>query len=173
MGKTLIETVMGAVVLLVAVGFMVFAYQSSNLKPVTGYSIKAKFDTVSGLSNGADVRIGGIKVGVVSAMELDTKTYQAVVTLQVKEGVQLPKDSTASVIGDGLLGAKFVALEPGGDEENLANGGEIAITQSSVNLETLIGKVMFSGGGVDKKNEKAPNAQENGASPNSVPSLTN
>lgn len=161
MGRNLIETVMGAVVLIVAAGFLVFAYQSSDVKPVVGYSVKAKFDTVAGLALGSDVRAAGIKVGVVSDMELDSKTYQAIVTMQVSSKTKIPVDSTASVVSDGLLGGKYVKIDAGGEEETLTDGGNIEFTQSSVNLEELIGKMVFSGGGVDKS--KSPGEQKSDA----------
>lgn len=164
MGKNLIETVMGAVVLTVAFGFLAFAYQSSGMKRVDGYQISAKFDSVAGLSTGGDVRIGGIKVGVISDLKLDPNTYQAVVSMQIKRDTKIPADSTASVVGDGLLGSKYVSIEAGGEEQMLADNGAIGFTQSSISLESLIGKFMFSGGGVDKKGDKeAPPA--NGATP--------
>jgi len=154
MGKSIFETIMGALVLIVATGFMIFAYQSSSLKPVEGYSVKAKFETVAGVGLGCDVRIGGIKVGVVSDLTLDPETYKALVTLQIKSGVKIPTDSIASVVSDGLLGSKYVKIEPGADDKMLAEGQTIAYTQSSVNLEELIGKMVFSGGGVDKGGKK-------------------
>lgn len=154
MGRSIFETIMGALVLVVAAGFMMFAYQSSNLKPVEGYSLKAKFDTVAGVGLGSDVRIGGIKVGVVSNMALDPDTYKAVVTFQIMQHTKIPTDSTAAVVSDGLLGSKYVKIEPGADEKMLAAGDSISYTQSSVNLEELIGKMVFSGGGVDKNGGK-------------------
>lgn len=150
MGRSMFETLMGALVLAVAASFMFFAYQSSNLKPVDGYPIKAAFQTVAGVGTGSDVRIGGIKVGVVSAMALDPKSYKAIITLQMKEETKVPADSIASVVSDGLLGSKYVKIEPGADETMLAPGEELTYTQSAVNLEELIGKMVFSGGGVDK-----------------------
>lgn len=155
----LIETVMGAVVLAVAGGFLVFAYQGSNVKAVNGYHIQAKFNNVSGLARGADVRIGGIKVGVVSALDLDPKSYQAIATFEVRPDAAIPTDSNAAVVSDGLLGSKYVSISPGGDEAMLKEGDSIGFTQDSVNLEELIGKMVFSGGGVEKEDShEAPEA---------------
>jgi phospholipid/cholesterol/gamma-HCH transport system substrate-binding protein len=150
MGRSVFETLMGAVVLVVAISFMSFAYQSSNLRPVDGYPVKATFDSVAGVGLGSDVRIGGIKIGVISDMTLDPQTYKAILTLQIKNGIKLPTDSSASVVSDGLLGSKYIKIEPGADEKMLAAGSTITYTQSSVNIEELIGKMVFSGGGVDK-----------------------
>jgi phospholipid/cholesterol/gamma-HCH transport system substrate-binding protein len=153
MQKNIVETLIGAVVLFVAVFFLLFAYKSSNISNGDGYAITAKFDNASGVSLGSDVRIGGIKVGVVSDLGLDKTTYQALVTMQIRKSTLVPKDSSASIVGDGLLGGKYVQLIPGGDEAMLAAGDTINYTQSAVNLEEMIGKFVFSGGGVDKKAE--------------------
>jgi len=148
--KNLLETLMGALVLIVGGGFLVFAYEGSQLRVEKGYTISAKFNNASGIALGSDVRVGGIKVGVVSELSLDTKTYEAVLKMQIREDTKMPRDSSAAISSSGLLGDKFVSLTPGADEKMLAEGGKIQFTQSSVSLEELIGKFMFSGGGVDK-----------------------
>ena len=130
MQKNIVETLIGAVVLFVAVFFLLFAYKSSNISNGDGYAITAKFDNASGVSLGSDVRIGGIKVGVVSTLGLDKTTYQALVTMQIHKTTLVPKDSSASIVGDGLLGGKYVQLIPGGDEAMLEAGGTINYTQS-------------------------------------------
>lgn len=156
MSRNLLETVMGAVVLVVAIGFLMFAYERSAVKTVDGYQIEARFSDISGIGLGSDVRVGGLKVGTVSDMQLDEKTYQASILMQIRETVKLPKDSSASIASSGLLGDKFVKLDPGGAEEMLSAGDVIRFTQSSVSFEELIGKLVFSGGGVDDKS--APQA---------------
>ena len=154
MANNAIETVMGAVVLVVAGGFLYFAYDNSNIKSIDGYEIKADFSNITGIAVGSDVRVGGIKVGTVESLDLDPKSFEAVATMRVKQGVALPKDTSAAVQSAGLLGDKFIALEPGGDDQNLANGDKIKYTESSVNLEEMIGKFVFSGGGADKGGDK-------------------
>lgn len=149
MANNAIETVMGAVVLAVAGGFLYFAYNSSSVKSVDGYKVNADFTNITGIGLGSDVRIGGIKVGVVERLSLDPQSYQAVARMRINDSIKLPKDSSASVQSAGLLGDKFVAIEPGGDENNLKDGDTIRFTQSSVSLEEMIGKFVFSGGGVD------------------------
>lgn len=147
--RNTIETIIGALVLLVAAGFAFFAYQSSNMKPVDGYSVKARFASVDGIGTGSEVRIGGIKVGVVSDLDIDPQTYEALLTLQLRDRIKVPEDSNAGVVSSGLLGSKYIEITPGGAEEMLQAGGEIAFTQSSVNIESLIGKMVHSGGGVE------------------------
>lgn len=151
MQKNVLETLIGAIVLAVAGGFLVFAYQGSQVHVGEGYTVSGKFSDVSGVGLGSDVRIGGIKVGVISDLKLDPNSYEAVVYMQIGKNTRLPKDSSAAVASSGLLGEKFIQLTPGGDDKMLGDGGKIEFTQSSVNLEEMIGKFMFSGGGVDKK----------------------
>ncbi len=144
MQRNVIEIMMGAVVLVVAAGVLFFAYEGSSVEDASGYDIKAKFDNITGINVGSDVRVGGIKVGVVSALGLDEETYQAIATLKIREHTKLPNDSTAAIASSGLLGDKFVQVVPGAEERMLGKDGEIAYTQSSVSLEELIGKLMFS-----------------------------
>jgi phospholipid/cholesterol/gamma-HCH transport system substrate-binding protein len=150
MGKHVIETIMGAVVLVVAAGFLVFAYRSSDITSSTqGYNLVANFDRADGLGIGSDVRISGVKVGSVSGQNLDPNTYQAKITITISDDVKIPSDSTAEIASDGLLGGKYLALVPGGDEKMLKKGDRIKFTQSAVSLESLIGKFMY--GGTDSK----------------------
>ncbi len=158
MSRNSIETIMGAVVLVIAAGFLYTAYNGRQLQSVkNGYRINAVFDDVTGIATGSDVRVGGVKVGVVDGLSVDPKTYRAKLVLLVKHDIQMPSDSSATILGDGLMGSKFVALEAGADENMLPEGGLISITQSSVSLEQLIGKFVFSGGGVDKQKDAADN----------------
>ena len=143
MSRSLVETLLGAAVLAVAVGFIVFAYTRSGVATVSGYEVSAAFHRVDGIANGSDVRIGGIKVGSVIGRELEPETYRAVLRMSIDETVQLPTDSTAAVVSDGLLGGKFIDLQPGAEEALLADGGRISYTQSSLLLEELIGKFAF------------------------------
>ena len=143
MSRSLVETLLGAAVLAVAIGFVVFAYTRSGVATVSGYEVSAAFNRVDGIANGSDVRIGGIKVGSVIGRELEPETYRAVLRMSIDETVALPADSSAAVVSDGLLGGKFIDLQPGGEETLIADGGRIAYTQSSLLLEELIGKFAF------------------------------
>ena len=147
MSRNLLETLLGAVVLIVAVGFLAFAYNSSQIEQTGGYQLIARFDKVDGLERGSDVRISGIKVGTVLDQILDPETYRAEVRFSVREDVRLPDDTSAAVVSNGLLGGKYLALVPGGDIEMLEPGDEVTLTQSAVNLEDLIGHMIFSQGG--------------------------
>ncbi|NBX02959.1 MAG: outer membrane lipid asymmetry maintenance protein MlaD [Alphaproteobacteria bacterium] len=158
MQKNIIETLMGAVVLVVAGAFLIFAYQGSNVRVEDGYIVRGNFSNATGVSLGSDVRVGGIKVGVISDMQLDPQTYEAIVSMQIRKATKLPKDSSAAISSSGLLGEKYISVTPGSDDKMLADGGRIDFTQSGVNLEEMIGKFMFSGGGVDKKKDEKAEA---------------
>ena len=146
MKQNVIETLIGALVLVVAGGFIFFAYSSVGTKVAAGsYKISAQFERIDGLAIGSDVRVAGVKIGTVAKETLDPKTYVAHVEVNVNGGIFLPKDSSAQITSDGLLGNKYLAIIPGGDNAMLATGDEIKFTQSAVNLETLIGKMIFNG----------------------------
>jgi phospholipid/cholesterol/gamma-HCH transport system substrate-binding protein len=139
-----IETVMGAVVILVAALFLAFAYKTSQLRAVPGYQVSADFSRVDGIREGSDVRIAGIKIGSVVGEELDPKTFLATVRMSIDPLYKLPNDTVAEIISSGLLGDKYMSLVPGGADKVIPPGGKITYTQSSVSLENLIGQMMFS-----------------------------
>jgi phospholipid/cholesterol/gamma-HCH transport system substrate-binding protein len=143
MKRSVIETVLGAVVLLVAGVFFFFAYTSSDIRPTQGYAIQARFNAIDGLTVGSDVRVGGVKVGTVIDMRIDQNTYQAVTTLNIETRIKLPDDTQAIISSEGLLGGKYVRLEPGKSEKMFVEGGELTDTKDVVSLEELLGKVIF------------------------------
>ena len=144
MGKNLVETLMGAVVLVVAGVFLSFDYSVTNVRTVNGYEVLARFERIDGLNIGADVRLSGIRVGSVLDARLDPETYLAVLRLGLERNVRLPTDSVAQVASDGLLGGAFVALVPGGDDAMIQPGGVIRHTQAPVNIVQLLGRIIFA-----------------------------
>ncbi|PCI61503.1 MAG: outer membrane lipid asymmetry maintenance protein MlaD [Kordiimonadales bacterium] len=147
MSSNLVESLIGAIVLLVAGWFLTFAYQRTDVLSVEGYTLQARFTKIDGLNIGNDVRVAGIKVGTIVDSVLDVETYQAVVTFSVRAGVKLPADTAAIITSESLLGGSYLSLSPGADEEFLENGDEIEETQGAVDLISLIGK--FAGGDSD------------------------
>jgi phospholipid/cholesterol/gamma-HCH transport system substrate-binding protein len=143
MKRNPIETVLGAVVLVVAVMFLVFASSVADLKAVTGYEVKATFLKVGGLERGSDVRIAGIDIGTVTGQTLDPTTFQAQVTMSIEPSVILPADTEASIVSDGLLGGKYVNLVPGRSTERIAAGGAVSKTRDYQSLEDLVGQIIF------------------------------
>jgi phospholipid/cholesterol/gamma-HCH transport system substrate-binding protein len=168
MRGNVIETVMGAVVIVVAGLFLVFAYKTSQLRAVSGYELSAEFSRVDGIRQGSDVRISGIKIGSVAAEELDPKTFLAVVRMSIDPAVQLPDDTVAEIVSAGLLGDKYMSLVPGGSDQVIPPGGKIKYTQSSVSLESLIGQTIFSSPGAKKPeggDAPPPAPPQDGAAP--------
>ena len=145
MRGNVIETVMGAVVLVVAALFLVFAYNTSQVRSVSGgYEVSAQFERIDGIHQGSDVRISGIKIGSVTAAVLDPKTFLADVRMNIEPVIKLPDDTVAEIVSAGLLGDKYMSLVPGGSDKTIPPGGKIQYTQSSVSLENLIGQMIFS-----------------------------
>lgn len=169
MNHNVIETVLGAVVLAIAAFFLIFALGAADMRKVSGYEVTANFSKIDGLASGLDVRMSGVKVGTVLKTELDPKTYLAKVTLGIDNSIQLPVDTVAKIASESLLGGKYLALEPGAEDEMLKDGGEIQYTQASVNLEEMIGKFIFSAKDKDKKDAPAaPSAAEAAANDNAA-----
>lgn len=146
MKDSLVETLIGAAVIAVAVLFFGYAYTSTGSGAVSGYEVTAKFSRADGVNVGSDVRLSGIKVGTVSRMALDPATYNAVVTIALDNSVKLPNDSSVRITSEGLLGNQYLSIEPGGSQDKIGPGGEIEYTQGSVDLIGLLGKAVFGGG---------------------------
>lgn len=143
MNKRPVETVMGIVVIVIAALFLFFAYRVSDLQVVKGYTVSAKFLKVGGLTIGSDVRINGIKVGTVISQKLDPEDYVAEIKLSLSSDLKLPKDSVAIISNDGLMGNKFIKIEPGKDSEILKDGDEITRTKDFKTLEDMVGEIIF------------------------------
>jgi phospholipid/cholesterol/gamma-HCH transport system substrate-binding protein len=173
MSGNVIETVMGAVVLAVAAFFLFFAYTTSQVRAVDGYTVTAQFTRVDGIRDGSDVRIAGVKVGSVTAENLDPKTYLATLKMSINPEYKLPEDTVAEVISSSLLGDKYLALVPGGSDKNIPPGGQIKYTQATASLEDLIGQMIFSqaGAGAQKKPGEGSQggAPQTGAPPGVAP----
>jgi len=146
MTKKSIETLVGLFVLLGIVGLVFLALKAANLASFSGggdyYQLSARFDNIGGLKVRAPVRSAGVVVGRVTAITLDPKTFQGVVSLHIDSRFRFPKDSAAKILTAGLLGDQYVGIEPGGDDKNLASGDTVAQTQSAVVLENLIGQFL-------------------------------
>lgn len=143
MRRNVIETIMAAVVLMVAVAFVVFAYGRSGAGRVDGYEVMVTFNSVDGLAAGSDVRISGIKIGTVVEQQLDPATYLATVRLGIARDIKLPTDTSAHIQSDGMLSNNYVMLYPGAAETYLEDGGEIIRAKGPVNLADQIGTVIF------------------------------
>lgn len=142
----LVEVLAGALVLLLAGGFLAYAVSNAGGGGSSGggYLLHARFDRVDGLEVGADVRVAGVKVGTVTAERIDPVTYLAWVTLRIDKAIRLPTDTSAEIATGSLLGSEYLSLSPGGSDKLLAPGQTITITQGAISLEELLGKFIFS-----------------------------
>ena len=147
MKQNIIETMIGFVILTIAGWFFIYAYNTNRMNANSeGYILTARFQNAEGIVIGSDIMTAGIKIGEVVDMTLDRNTFFAVMKLKINKGIQIPKDSQAAVVSSGFLGGKFVAIAPGASDVDLKDQDTITFTQSSVNIESLIGKFMYSYG---------------------------
>jgi phospholipid/cholesterol/gamma-HCH transport system substrate-binding protein len=135
------EILVGALALAAFAIFVVIAF-TVNQKSVSGYPLRAVYGHIDGLSLHADVRLAGIRIGEVTSEEFDPAHDQAIVTLTIANGVELPRDSAAIVASDGLFGGKFIKIDPGGDTEAMKPGESFDYVQDSVDLERLLQRVV-------------------------------
>ena len=151
------ETILGAVVAVVAIGFFAFAAAQAGQTGVSGrtYDLVARFQRVDGIGIGSDVRVSGVKVGVVRAVELDPDTYMARLTFALDRNVRVLDESTARISTDGILGGAYVAIEPAGMDA-LPPGGEIPYTQGAVDLLTVLSSFAQQGQGSSAPPEATP-----------------
>lgn len=131
------EILIGASVLLIGGAILVGAYSGTGRADGSGYRVTAVFNRADGLPMGGDVRLSGVSVGRVVAQELNER-FHAKVTLSIAPGVGLPRDTAAAIHTDGMLGAKFVELIPGGSEQIVPPGGQILYTQDALVLQELL-----------------------------------
>lgn len=142
------EILVGGVVLAVAVGFLVYAGQTTGMtRGAQEYRLNASFRSIDGVSVGTDVRLAGVKIGRVTDISLDPETFRARTVFTVQEGIAVPDDSAVSISSEGLLGGNYVEIQPGGSLFYLAAGDEIEFTQSSIGLISLLTKFVSGDGG--------------------------
>lgn len=137
MNHRLHEVFVGAAVIVLVAEVIVAAYLGGGRERRAGYDVIASFSGVEGLSEGSDVRLSGVNVGEVEALRLD-ENLRPIAVLRIAPQVGLPADTAAAIHTDGLLGEKFIALQPGGAEEMIEPGGRVAYTQPSIVLEDLL-----------------------------------
>ena len=160
MKRSVVETVLGAVVIIGAAVFLLFSYQKSNVGSVDGYRITADFSDIGGLKVGDEVQVSGVKVGQIAGIALDPKAYLARVTIEVGKNIKLPTDTAALISSTSLLGGKYLSLEPGGAEDYIADNGRIEFTQAPQNLEQLLGKFIFSMQGKKEGEEDSASSKD-------------
>ncbi|MCX8505103.1 MAG: outer membrane lipid asymmetry maintenance protein MlaD [Alphaproteobacteria bacterium] len=161
------ETAIGALVLLVAVGFIVFVIQRTDLAGHKTYPLYANFQSAQGIAVGSAVKMSGIKIGEVRNITLDPDTYLARVEIGVNFDVKLPDDSLITIGSEGLLAGQYIRILPGASESMLKTGAKFAYAQGGVDLSELLGKVFMSGGqaqtgtGQNSEQNSGPNSAQN------------
>jgi phospholipid/cholesterol/gamma-HCH transport system substrate-binding protein len=158
MERTKLDLWVGIFVVMGLVAFLILALKVGNLgtfNAADSYTLYADFNNIGGLKVRAPVRSAGVVVGRVTDVQLDNRTFEARITMKIDSRYRFPRDTTASILTSGLLGEQYIGLGPGGDPNNLKDGGQIKLTQSAVILENLIGQFLFNkaaegGGGKGK-----------------------
>ncbi len=143
MKKNPVETILGIFVLVFTGVFLFFAASKVDTKTIKGYNVTANFMKIGGLEVGSDVRISGIKVGSVLSTVLNQDTYTADVVLSIDNSVVLPNDTVAAIADVGVMGGKYVRLEPGKSKEVLKNNDRIVNTTNYKSLEDSISEFIF------------------------------
>ncbi len=139
------ETLVGVFVLIgiICIGYLTIKLGKMQIIGGDFYEITAKFDSVAGLKPDSSVQMAGVEIGRVTSITLDTQDFVAVVKMKIKKGVPIQEDAIASIKTSGLIGDKYVSIQPGGSDELLKDGGVITDTESAVDIEGLISKYVF------------------------------
>jgi len=143
MKKNPVETILGFIVLIFAGVFLFTAASRVDTKKIDGYTVTANFLKVGGLEAGSDVRISGIKVGSVLATKLNKDNYTADVILNIDSSIKLPIDTVAAIADVGIMGDKYVRLEPGKSQAILKDGGQLTQTKNYKSLEDNVSEFIF------------------------------
>jgi len=156
MKQTQMEFLVGGFVLLglAAIAYLTVKLGAGSIVGGDTYALEARFVNASGLNVGGSVQLAGVPVGRVEGIRVDPVDFTAIVTLSLLKELHLSTDTMASIKTTGLIGDKYISLSPGADESLLEPGARITMTESSVDIESLIGKMAF--GSLDTEKEKAP-----------------
>ena len=151
----LMELVVGLFICLGLAAMFLLPLQVSTQNDIgrnTSYSVTARFDNVGSLRVRAPITLAGVRIGRVTAVDVNPETFQAEVKISLDRRYdKLPADSSAAIQTAGILGEQYIALQPGGAMENLKEGDRINFTQSAVILENLIGRFLAQSGNEPKK----------------------
>ena len=144
MKYNLLETIMGAIVLIVAISFVIFGINTAKINSKSEIKISALFENVSGLKIGDNVKVSGINIGKIIDLNLNKETYEAEVLMSLEKNINLPEDTSARITSSNLLGGSYIEIIPGVSEKVLKENETIFDTTSSVSFTDLLGKMIFS-----------------------------
>lgn len=158
MNQSKLELLVGFFVLLgiAAIGYLAIKLGSGALLGGGTYELEARFANAGGLNSGSSVMLAGVAVGRVEDIDIDPEDYSAIATMRVRSTIEFSTDTMASIKTTGLIGDKYVALAPGADETMMKEGDRITMTESSVDLESLIGKMAFGDVTEERETEITP-----------------
>ena len=145
MRYSLIEILMGAIVLTIAIGFLSLGMRSINSNQKVGYDISLIFGSSAGLKNGDNVKISGINVGKIINLDLDLEDYNAKVAIKLNQNIKIPDDSSAKITSTSLLGGNFIDIIPGVSDTYMKPNDIIYNTSDPVSFTDMLGKVIYSG----------------------------
>ena len=145
MRYSLIEILMGAMVLIIGIGFLSIGMQSINTNQKIGYEISLIFGSSAGLKNGDNVKISGINVGKITGLNLNLEDYNAKVNIKLNQNIKIPDDSSARITSSSLLGGNFVDIIPGVSDKYMKPNDIIYDTSDPVSFTDMLGKVIYSG----------------------------
>jgi phospholipid/cholesterol/gamma-HCH transport system substrate-binding protein len=160
------EIMIGAIVVAVVVILLAFGYTHRGAATASGYELDARMPKVDGLGEGTDVRLAGIKIGTVSGLTLDPKTYLVTVHMSIKNDIQIPVDSSLLVTSSGILGSSYLSITPGGDDKMMAPGSYFENVQGAIDLMNLVGRIA---GGDQTSNQVPKQAKPPAKAPQKLP----
>ncbi|HQT74639.1 MAG: outer membrane lipid asymmetry maintenance protein MlaD [Acidiphilium sp. 37-67-22] len=161
MNKRISEILAGLVVIVAASVFLAYAASRTRSVGGAGYDLTARFGSIGPLAVGAPVKIAGVTIGEVTRTALDPQTYAAIVRFRIQPDIKIPKDSSAAIESASLLGGDYLSISPGGSETMLVSGQAITATQSAINIESLLGKFVFSAANFASSASKAQGGAAN------------
>lgn len=144
MNKPAVNTLVGALVVALGVTAFLLSQRSGHREVETGYELKASFGSIDGVSKGTKILLTGIPVGEVASFFYNEERQRAVVSMTIRDGIQIPLDSVVMIVTDGLLGGKYLKIQAGGDSEMMAPGGQFDYTQDSIVFEEILEKVILN-----------------------------
>lgn len=155
MNKQSVNTLVGALVVLVGVAAFLLSQRGDHREAEAGYDVKASFGSIDGVAKGTKILLTGIPVGEVADFFYNEKRQRAVVTMSIRDGIQIPLDSVVMIVTDGLLGGKYLKIQAGGDTEMMKPGGQFDYTQDSIVFEEILEKVILNAERTRQKEKEA------------------
>lgn len=160
-----VKTLVGALVVAVGVAAFFLSQQGDHNKIKGGYDLKASFGSIDGVSPGTKVLLTGLPVGEVDSFYYNEQRQRAILTMSIRDGIEVPLDSVVMIVTDGLLGGKYLKIQAGGDTEMMKPGGQFDYTQDSIVFEEILEKVILNAEENRKKAKEAADKEKKDGKP--------